>query len=140
MRQMDNGNASFTVEYFFRERKAEKERLYWYGAASFQREGKTVPIEIGQIGTEENERLREMHTDANGILHVGAYLCALVCACVIFPDLKSEKLQDSWGVLGEEALIRKMLSAGEYFSLCSAVLEYNDFPDRLQKLYEQAKK
>ena len=43
-------------------------------------------------------------------------------------------------VMGEEALLQAMLTAGEYTSLCCAVLSHNAFPDRMQTLYEQAKK
>ena len=44
---------------------------------------------------------------------------------VIFPDLKDAALQDSYGVIGAEKLLGKLLLSGEYDALRSAVEEIN---------------
>lgn len=65
------------------------------------------------------------------------YLKKLAAACVISPDLRSEALQASWGVLGEEALLEKMLTAGEFARLLEAaqrVCGFGSFAERKDQL------
>ena len=128
------------LEDFFSEKKMVPQDLLWYGATSFQKDGEVIPWRIGILDANSGEALRNDCTNNHGVTDMGSFLCRLACACIKFPDLKNAALQDSWGVMGEEALLRAMLTAGEYTSLCCAVLEHNAFPDRMQTLYEQAKK
>ena len=44
----------------------------------------------------------------------GLYLGRLAAACTVYPDLNDRSLQDSYGVMGAEELLRAMLTAGEY--------------------------
>ena len=57
----------------------------------------------------------------------------LITASVVSPPLKNEELQKSWGVVGAEALVRKMLLFGEYASLSAKIYELsgidNDFDE-----------
>ena len=128
------------LEDFFLEEKTIPDDLLWYGAVSFQKNGAVIPWRIGTLDAKSGDALRRACTNDRGVTDMGAFLCRLACACVKYPDLKNAKLQDSWGVMGEEALLQAMLTAGEYTSLCCAVLSHNAFPDRMQTLYEQAKK
>ena len=48
---------------------------------------------------------------------------ALVCASVVYPPLDNAQLQDSYKVVGAEALVKAMLTPGELSDLVSAVSE-----------------
>lgn len=45
----------------------------------------------------------------------------MTLASVVFPDLNDADLQDSWGVVGAEALLKAMLTPGEIVDLENAV-------------------
>ena len=53
------------------------------------------------------------------------YEGAVLAESVIFPDLKDAALQNSYGVVGAERLLGKLLLAGEYDRLRQAVEEIN---------------
>ena len=53
------------------------------------------------------------------------YEGAVLAESVVFPDLKDAALQDSYGVVGAERLLEKLLLAGEYDRLRMAVEEIN---------------
>lgn len=75
------------------------------------------------ISEEENAALRLSccRKERGSIVHDRErYLKKLAAACVRVPDLKDAALQASWGVLGEEELLSKMLTAGEFARLLEA--------------------
>lgn len=45
----------------------------------------------------------------------------MTLASIVFPDLNDADLQDSWGVVGSEALLKSMLTPGEIVDLENAV-------------------
>ena len=53
------------------------------------------------------------------------YESMVLAASVVFPDLKGADLQDSYGVMGAENLLEKMLTAGEFSALQEAVEAVN---------------
>ncbi|MBR2383053.1 MAG: phage portal protein [Anaerotignum sp.] len=53
------------------------------------------------------------------------YEGAVLAESVVFPDLKDAALQNSYGVVGAERLLKKLLLAGEYDRLRMAVEEIN---------------
>jgi len=67
------------------------------------------------------------------------YLSKLAAACVVRPDLKDAALQRSWGVLGDDALLRRMLSAGEFAYLLSKVQEICGFDLTLDEMKDELK-
>lgn len=70
---------------------------------------------------------------------VAKYNTKICAAAVVFPNLKSEELQDNYGVRGEEALLLELLPiAGEFNSLLAKVQEIND-PETLEELVDEAK-
>ncbi len=89
---------------------------------------KKVKQKYGQYTTETDQDL---------------YLVRLVAACTITPDFKNAQLQQSWGVIGEEALIQKMLTPGEYAELlnqiqlvCGFDLDVEEAKDEIKKPIE----
>ena len=80
------------------------------------------PFRIRAISEEENARLRAgCRKEAADTIDTDRYLLRLAAACVLFPDLENASLQRSWGVMGADALLRKMLSPGEFARLLEQV-------------------
>ena len=82
------------------------------------------PFKVAGVSEEENAALRAAcrRRSENGVaFDRERYLKKLAAAAVREPDLKDAALQQSWGVLGEEALLSKMLTAGEFAKLLVAV-------------------
>ena len=56
-----------------------------------------------------------------------------------FPNLNTEQLQASYGAIGAAALVKKMLTPGEYQDLFNAVLEANNFEVGMDEKVMKAK-
>ena len=66
------------------------------------------------------------------------YLAKLAAACTVYPNLNDAELQDSYGVMGAEALLKAMLTSGEsanYFQKAQEVCGFTP----IEELTEQAK-
>ncbi len=81
----------------------------------------------------KNKRMETEKTDFN------LYTGRLVVACVVYPDLNDAALQDSYGVMGADLLVKKMLTAGEYAALMEKVQEVNGFDKDMAELIDDAK-
>lgn len=55
------------------------------------------------------------------------YLGKLAVACIEYPDLNSQELQDSYKVMGADALLKVMLKPGEYQDLLNKIQEVNGY-------------
>ena len=97
-----------------------------------------APFLLCPIGETEHDLLRRACM-RDGKIDVSDYLAGLVCACVKRPDLRDAALQKSWGVLGEQDLIRKMLLPGEYAGLLKRVQALCGFDVEEDPLREQIK-
>lgn len=53
------------------------------------------------------------------------YEAAILAASVVYPDLKDAALQNSYGAIGAERLLERLLLPGEYEALRLAVEEIN---------------
>lgn len=63
-----------------------------------------------------------------------------VCArCTVYPNLNNAELQESYGVKGADALLKKMLNVGEYAEYKAKVMELNGFDTTLDELVDEAK-
>ena len=97
-------------------------------------DGQPVASRLSGISEEESAALRQScrRRSQDGLepsLDRERYLRKLAAACVRFPDLRDAALQQSWGVLGEEALLGKMLTAGEFARLLEAAQRVCGFSD-----------
>lgn len=72
-------------------------------------------------------------------LDMNKYMAALAVRCVVYPDLHNVELQNSYKVMGAEALIRKMLLAGEYADLMVKIQEICGFTETFDDLVDEAK-
>ena len=111
-------------------------------------EGKPMPWEIRSIDEEFNESIRkscitrERDKKTKQVVEKTnhpLYLTKLIVECVVFPNLKDAELQQSYGVLGAEALVKKMLEAGEYSRLLEKVMEVTGFDDDMEDKIEAVK-
>lgn len=67
------------------------------------------------------------------------YLGKLAVACTVFPDLNNRELQDSYHVMGAEALLKTMLTPGEYADYLTKVQEVCGFDATLQDEVDEVK-
>lgn len=67
------------------------------------------------------------------------YLGKLAVACTVFPDLNNKELQDSYHVMGAEALLKTMLTPGEYADYLTKVQEVCGFDATLQDEVDEVK-
>lgn len=67
------------------------------------------------------------------------YLGKLAAACTVFPDLSDRELQDSYGVMGADSLLKAMLTPGEYAGYLNEVQALNGFDVTMDEVVEQAK-
>lgn len=58
---------------------------------------------------------------------------------IVFPNLNDKALQDTYGVMGSEQLLKKMLTIGEYSSLSKKISEINGFDESMNDLVDEAK-
>ena len=107
-----------------------------------------VPWKIAPITSDENEAIAarcKRKTIVPGTREVNVtvdseqYAAELIVACVKFPNLNSEQLQTSYGAIGAAALVKKMLTPGEYQDLFNAVLEANNFEVGMDETVMKAK-
>lgn len=99
-------------------------------------DGMPVAWELRPVTAEDMQELfaaREA-ADASG----GGLLLRLLAQAVVYPDLQDAALQDSYGVLGAEELLLRMLSPGEYRVLLAAFERQNLRPG-MAELVQEAK-
>ena len=135
---------------FLAENAERIENVEYVASQRFKGEdGKPVPWEIRCITSEEDEKLRrkcirsvpvpgkrqqyQKETDFD------MYLVRLATACTVFPNLKDAELQNSYHAMGEEELLTRMLTAGEYADYVIKVQEVCGFEQGFEEEKEEAK-
>lgn len=111
--------------------------------------GKPVEWELQSITSEEDEQIRKSCTKKTQIpgkrgqytqeTNYEKYLGLLAAKCVIYPNLNAAELQDSYGIMGADAVLKKMLKPGEYQDLLKKIQEINGFDIGMDDLVEEAK-
>lgn len=109
----------------------------------FQEDGKSVPFIIRPINQEENKLLIKKFTkrDKKGVetFDRTEYIQAMVASAIVFPDLSNAELQKAYGVLGESALLQKMLYVGEYAILAQEVQALSGLDKDINEDIEEVK-
>ncbi|PZM65344.1 phage tail assembly chaperone [Paenibacillus dendritiformis] len=109
--------------------------------------GKPIPWKLRSMTEAENEQCRKAATKkvkgkggaVTPEIDFNEYTAKLIVGSVEFPDLKNVELQQSYGVMGAEALLRKMLLPGEYTNLLQQVQALNGFDKSEQDLVDEVK-
>ena len=64
----------------------------------------------------------------------------MIATSVVEPNLNNKDLQDSYGVMTPEELIKEMIdNPGEYNNFARFIQEYNGFDETLNEKVEKAK-
>lgn len=110
---------------------------------------KPLEWEIGGIDAEEDELLRKACTKRVPVpgkrnafvpeTDFNSYIAKQAVKCTVFPNLNDAELQNSYGVMGGEALLKVMLTPGEYADYVAKVQELNGFNVPLEEAVEEAK-
>lgn len=110
---------------------------------------KPVEWEISCITSTEDEALRKECTKKVPIVgrkgqytqetDYNLYLGKLAARCTVFPNLNDKELQDSYGVMGADSLLKAMLTAGEYAGYLEKIQQVNGFDSTMEELEEEAK-
>lgn len=135
---------------FMAQNKIKRENVKFVASKSFvDKNGKPLEWELKPIDNKEDEALRKMCTRQVKVpgkpnmvrpeMDSNQYIGKLAAACTVFPDLKNKDLQDSYHVMGDDELLKVMLSPGEYAEYCNKVSEVNDFDVDLSDKVEEAK-
>lgn len=106
------------------------------------------PFSVKSISEAENKALRKscQRTSLDKKTHQKStetdqdlYNNRLVAACCVDPNFKDAELQETYGVVGAEALIDKVLKPGQFIEVLLAVQEVNGFSDSVNDLRDEAK-
>lgn len=112
-------------------------------------DGKPIEWEIKSITSAEDEAIRKACTKKVPVpgkrnqlvpeTDYNAYTGKLAAACTVFPNLNDAELQNSYGVMGADALLKAMLKPGEYADYLAKVQEVNGFELGLPELVDEVK-
>lgn len=107
-----------------------------------------VEWELRSVTATEDEELRKSCTKRVPVLgkknqytqdfDANAYLAKLAARAVVFPNLNNEELQNSYGVMDAEQLIKAMLYKDEFDRLSELLVENSDIED-MNDLVDEAK-
>lgn len=110
------------------------------------KDGKPLAFRLRGISEEENAGIRRSCQKKGSamdtpVLDRDRYLRRFAAACVTYPDLRNGELQASWGVMGEDELLGKMLTAGEFSRLLMAAQEVCGFirAEQAEKIKDELK-
>ena len=134
------------LSFFLAENAIKEENVKYIASKRFQdKAGKPVEWELCCISSKEDEDIRKSCTKripVNGLkgqsrteTDGNMYLGKLVARCV----LNDTALQNSYGVMGADNLLKVMLKSGEYTDLVMKVQEINGFNTDMEELVDEAK-
>lgn len=136
---------------FLKQNKKLKENTEYAATKSLTDEkGNPLMWKIKPISTKENDIIREesmIEIPLKGKmgqyrqkLNTSKYLAKLLVNSIVEPNLNDKELQDSYGVMGAEELIKEMIDdPGEYNDFALFVQNYNGFTESLEESVEEAK-
>lgn len=135
---------------FFAQNKLKPETVKLAVSKNFVDEnGKPLEWELRVLSAKEDIEIRRAATRKvkSGVkggatsseFDVNVYLSKMTAASVVYPDLNNADIQNSYGVMGAEALLEVMLTAGEYITLSGKVAEINGFNESVEELAAEAK-
>ena len=111
--------------------------------------GKPVQWEIKAIDSDTDEAIRKECTKRvpiagkrgqyNNETDTDKYIGKMCVACTVYPNLNDAELQDSYGVKGADALLKRMLLPGEYTEYKAKVMEVNGYDMSMEELVDEAK-
>ena len=112
--------------------------------------GNPLTWTIKPLTTKENDAIRDecmIEVPVKGKpnmfrpkLDTSKYIGKMICACVVEPNLYDKDLQDSYGVMSPDDLLKEMIDdPGEYQEFATFVQNFNGFNTTLEDKVEEAK-
>ncbi len=134
---------------FLAQNAMKVENIKHVASKRFTNEAGAIPWEISCITSTEDEALRKSCTKRVPVVgkrgqhtqetDYNLYLGKLAAMCTIHPNLDDAELQNSYGVMGADALLKTMLTPGEYADYLTKVQEVNGFEVSFEEKVEEAK-
>lgn len=134
---------------FLSQNAIKVENVKYVASKRFIQDGQPIEWEICSITPEEDESLRKANTRKVPVpgkrnhfvpeIDYNAYLGKLAARCTVFPNLDDAELQNSYGVMGADSLLKVMLTPGEYADYLSKVQGVNGFETSLEEAVDEAK-
>lgn len=124
---------------FMKQNKKTKENVRFAVTKSLVgADGKPLEWELQPVTTRMNDQIRDactLEVQVKGKPNVfrqkfdsAAYQNKLMVSAIVYPDLNNKDLQDSYGVMSPEDLLKEMVDdAGEYTDLMLKVQEISGF-------------
>ena len=137
-----------SFDAFLKTNKIEKENELIPVSKSFvDEDGTPILWEVRQLSNDEMKYIKKtcvkQNRDKRGNVTVETdtdKMVGLMAAMsTVYPDLKNAELQNSYGVMGEVALLEAMLSAGELLAYEQEVNRINGFDVSFDDKVEEAK-
>jgi hypothetical protein len=139
------------LDRFLKQNKKIRENTTYLATKSLtDEEGNPLPWTIRPLTTKDNDKLRDECTIEIPVkgkpnvfrpkLDTSKYLAKMIVASVVEPNLNNKDLQDSYGVMTPEDLIKEMIDdPGEYNEFASFIQNFNSFTTTLDEKVEEAK-
>ena len=137
---------------FLKANKIKRENTTFAATKSLvDAKGNPLPWTIRPLTTKENDAIRDecmIEVPVKGKpnmfrpkLDTSKYIGKMICACVVEPNLYDKDLQDSYGVMSPDDLLKEMIDdPGEYQEFATFVQNFNGFDTTLKDKVEEAKK
>jgi hypothetical protein len=133
------------VRAFLKDHKRKKKNVFFRATKNFTDEtGRPLQWELKPIKSKDLDQLRAdcTWTDKDGIEHFkdAEFSAKMYSMAVVFPDLRSAELQDSYGVTSPEDLLYELIDdAGEWTSFQQKVNDMNGFGVSMDDKVAEAK-
>ena len=136
---------------FMKKNKITKENTTFPATKSLvDEEGNPLEWVIRPLTTRENDNIRDecmIDVPVTGKpnmfrpkLNTSKYIAKQICACVVEPNLYDKELQDSYGVMTPDELLKEMIDdPGEYQAFAAFIQNFNGFNTTLDDKVEEAK-
>lgn len=137
-----------SFDAFLKTNKIEKENELIPVSKSFvDEDGKPILWEVRQLSNDEMKYIKKtcvkQNRDKRGNVTVETdtdkMIGLMAATSTVYPDLKNAELQNSYGVMGEVALLEAMLSAGELLAYQQEINRINGFDVSFDDKVEEAK-
>lgn len=136
---------------FMKKNKIVKENTtYAVTKSLIDENGNPLVWTIKPLTTKENDAIRDecmIDVPVKGKpnvfrprLNTSKYIAKMLCACVVEPNLYDKELQDSYGVMTPEELLKEMVdNVAEYDAFTTFVQNFNGFSSNMEDKVEEAK-
>ncbi len=133
---------------FMKQNQIKKENTTYKATKSLLDEnGEALDWVIKPLTTKENSAIMDecfievpMKNNPNAFrqkIDNSKYISKIICASVVEPNLHDKELQDSYGVMTPEDLVKEMINdPAEFSALSDFISNYNGFNNTVEKVKE----